>query len=68
MGATAMGTQHLIRYIERIRLELEHMRQNIEEVMEDYATPSVGHQRNLYMSQMIDAIAAVRHCISRLRK
>jgi len=48
--------------MERLRARLEQMRDDVERVIADYATPStiVGPPRTLYMSQLVDLIATVR--------
>ena len=61
-----MGVRDSLRFLERLRERLVRMRNDVEGVISDYATPSVtvGDRRKLYMSDMIDHIATVRRRVS----
>jgi len=55
------GAQQLLRYMDRLRMRLERMKDRTETVIRDYSKPTIGHRRNLYMNKLVDAIARVRH-------
>jgi len=56
----AAGSGQLLRLMERMRVSLKKLQEDIEEVIHDFHSPSVGHRRNLYMSELVDAISTVR--------
>jgi len=53
------GTQIFLRFVERLRLRLLRMQDNIEDVIREYSRPIIGHRRNLYMNKLVDTIAKV---------
>ena len=61
MMAGASASSQYLRQLERMKMNLSSMRREIEQVVGDYARPTIGLRRTgLYMSQLVDDIASVR--------
>jgi len=57
---TLGGVNQLLHQVERQRKTLRHMRDEVEKTIADNFSPSVGQRRDLYMNQLVDALANVR--------